>query len=564
MSNLPPINKTANSTQLINSVEQARAEKLTSLAKLVGLTVGNNVLASVERVEPIDAQQRDQLLQRTQEMLTQLQRLPQTPVVKAQIEQLVEQQQMLQSSQAKLAQLVINGKPLLIFSDRSMVQGQNLTIQLSESQRLLWSPQPSPTGNNTLSNADAARGQPDLQVNLSRPLNSSPLQTLLDIQGPDKKVQLQAGTDVKRLLADALRTLLPQQDQPRELFRALPQLQQVIGSHRQWIPPSLQQALKTAADQLRTPEQLSNPRLLQLALKNSGVFFEHKLASQLADADNGNRGPVPDRLSSGSGLQTSETQILTNRLTTQDLKGALLQLVHQIRVALADEDASSRSSTATTVDKESAASQPGKTYSASELILQKNLPSLLHFLQLLPQKQQELSSKQLRTQLLMLLHQQTLTSLARVQMQQVHTLNHQQAQGDIAQPSQSWIFELPVRLGSETCYLEISLRQDWVDEKSEQDAEGSSEKKRQWTVQLSFDLPEAGQFHAQLQVVDETVSARFWAEREETLTRVKSRLDSLRQQLESEGIKVTQLQCMPGKPASQRMSINYSLVDVTT
>lgn len=564
MSNLPPINKTANSTQLINSVEQARAEKLTSLAKLVGLTVGNNVLASVERVEPIDAQQRDQLLQRTQEMLTQLQRLPQTPVVKAQIEQLVEQQQMLQSSQAKLAQLVINGKPLLIFSDRSMVQGQNLTIQLSESQRLLWSPQPSPTGNNTLSNADAARGQPDLQVNLSRPLNSSPLQTLLDIQGPDKKVQLQAGTDVKRLLADALRTLLPQQDQPRELFRALPQLQQVIGSHRQWIPPSLQQALKTAADQLRTPEQLSNPRLLQLALKNSGVFFEHKLASQLADADNGNRGPVPDRLSSGSGLQTSETQILTNRLTTQDLKGALLQLVHQIRVALADEDASSRSSTATTVDKESAASQPGKTYSASELILQKDLPSLLHFLQLLPQKQQELSSKQLRTQLLMLLHQQTLTSLARVQMQQVHTLNHQQAQGDIAQPSQSWIFELPVRLGSETCYLEISLRQDWVDEKSEQDAEGSSEKKRQWTVQLSFDLPEAGQFHAQLQVVDETVSARFWAEREETLTRVKSRLDSLRQQLESEGIKVTQLQCMPGKPASQRMSINYSLVDVTT
>lgn len=564
MSNLPPINKTANSTQLINSVEQARAEKLTSLAKLVGLTVGNNVLASVERVEPIDAQQRDQLLQRTQEMLTQLQRLPQTPVVKAQIEQLVEQQQMLQSSQAKLAQLVINGKPLLIFSDRPMVQGQNLTIQLSESQRLLWSPQPSPTGHNTLSNADAARGQPDLQVNLSRPLNSSPLQTLLDIQGPDKKVQLQAGTDVKRLLADALRTLLPQQDQPRELFRALPQLQQVIGSHRQWIPPSLQQALKTAADQLRTPEQLSNPRLLQLALKNSGVFFEHKLASQLADADNGNRGPVPDRLSSGSGLQTSETQILTNRLTTQDLKGALLQLVHQIRVALADEDASSRSSTATTVDKESAASQPGKTYSASELILQKNLPSLLHFLQLLPQKQQELSSKQLRTQLLMLLHQQTLTSLARVQMQQVHTLNHQQAQGDIAQPSQSWIFELPVRLGSETCYLEISLRQDWVDEKSEQDAEGSSEKKRQWTVQLSFDLPEAGQFHAQLQVVDETVSARFWAEREETLTRVKSRLDSLRQQLESEGIKVTQLQCMPGKPASQRMSINYSLVDVTT
>src|SRR5690606_27305296 len=185
---------------------------------------------------------------------------------------------------------------------------------------------------------------------------------------------------------------------------------------------------------------------------------------------------------------------------------------------------------------------------ASEL-LAKSLPSLLHLLQLLPQKPpQELNGKQLRTQLLMLLHQQALSSLARVQMQQVHSLNHQQGQSDSAQPSQSWMFELPVRIGHEAHYLELRLQQDWVEEKTGQDEDSPTEKKRQWTVHLSFDLPEAGLFHAQLQVVDESVSARFWAEREATLDRVRTQLEGLRQQLESEGISVTQLQCQAGKP----------------
>src|SRR5690606_36508871 len=161
----------------------------------------------------------------------------------------------------------------------------------------------------------------------------------------------------------------------------------------------------------------------------------------------------------------------TNRLTTQDLKGALLQLIHQTRVALGSD-----ASLALTPGKgearagsQEAGSSPVTTSNstgatpASEL-LAKSLPSLLHLLQLLPQKPpHELNSKQLRTQLLLLLHQQALSSLARVQMQQVHSLNHQQGQSDSAQPSQSWIFELPVRIGHEAHYLELRLQQDWVE-----------------------------------------------------------------------------------------------------
>lgn len=581
MSNLPPINKTPTTAQLISGVEQVRAEKVASLAKLVGLTLGNNLLASVERVEPIDPQQRDQLLRRTQEVLMQLQRLPLTPAIKAQIQQLTEQQQLLQSPQVKLAQLLVNGKPLIVYSDRPMTAGQSLMVQLTDSQRLVWLSQPNASGLNPAvkpaPDAGAQRIAADFLVNLSRPGATSPLQTLRDISQPGSNLPAAASQSLpnnhlRLLLAEALRTLLPQQDQPRELFSALPQLQQLSASQRQWLPPSLQQALKAAADQLRTPEQLSNPRLLQLALKNSGVFFEHKLATRLAEA----AGPIAkgatEKQTGNLGPQATEAQILTNRLTTQDLKGALLQLIHQTRVALGSDAAlvltpgkgEARAGSQEAGSSPVTTSNSTSTTPASEL-LAKSLPSLLHLLQLLPQKPpQELNSKQLRTQLLLLLHQQALSSLARVQMQQVHSLNHQQGQSDSAQPSQSWIFELPVRFGHEAHYLELRLQQDWVEEKTGQDEDSPTEKKRQWTVHLSFDLPEAGPFHAQLQVVDESVSARFWAERETTLDRVRTQLEGLRQQLESEGISVTQLQCQAGKPANQRMSINYSLVDITT
>lgn len=581
MSNLPPINKTPTTAQLISGVEQVRAEKVASLAKLVGLTLGNNLLASVERVEPIDPQQRDQLLRRTQEVLMQLQRLPLTPAIKAQIQQLTEQQQLLQSPQVKLAQLLVNGKPLIVYSDRPMTAGQSLMVQLTDSQRLVWLSQPNASGLNPAvkpaPDVGAQRIAADFLVNLSRPGATSPLQTLRDISQPGSNLPAAASqsprnSDLRLLLAEALRTLLPQQDQPRELFSALPQLQQLSASQRQWLPPSLQQALKAAADQLRTPDQLSNPRLLQLALKNSGVFFEHKLATRLAEA----AGPIAkgatEKQTGNVGPQATEAQILTNRLTTQDLKGALLQLIHQTRVALGSDAALvlTPGKGEARAGSQEAGSSPVTTSNstgatpASEL-LAKSLPSLLHLLQLLPQKPpQELNGKQLRTQLLMLLHQQALSSLARVQMQQVHSLNHQQGQSDSAQPSQSWIFELPVRIGHEAHYLELRLQQDWVEEKTGQDEDSPTEKKRQWTVHLSFDLPEAGPFHAQLQVVDESVSARFWAERETTLDRVRTQLEGLRQQLESEGISVTQLQCQAGKPVNQRMSINYSLVDITT
>ena len=175
----------------------------------------------------------------------------------------------------------------------------------------------------------------------------------------------------------------------------------------------------------------------------------------------------------------------------------------------------------------------------------------------------DLSQKQLRAQLVMLLHQHTLGSIAKIQLQQVHSLNHQLGQADQSQPTQSWQFEIPVRQGQDVHSLHIQMEQQWVEEEQDK-AERNSTRVRQWNVMLRFDLPLVGQFYAQLTLLGEKLSAKFWAENESTLEEAKNRIDELKMQLEREGIQITQMHCVPGLPPKPKMSLSYSLIDLKT
>lgn len=588
--NLPPI-----SQQLIKGVEQARAEQMATLSKIIGITVGNNVLATVEKVEPINPQQREELLKRTQETLLQLYRSPATPAVKAQIAQLLEQQQMLSSTQVKWAHLQINGRPLLIYTDKPLLAGQSVPVQLSNPQRLvLVAPLLAPRMMESLTASSASPSA----TTVSTPALSTPALSTLALSAPalsalstklaselnaagnrvptsatattaDQPATGIATDDRKQtqmLLAEVLRNLLPHKDQPQQLYSALPQLQQLpVGSRHQLLSNSLQQALKTVADQLRSPMQLSNPKLLQMIVKNSGVFFEHKLAQNLPATTNAAPKPAEfTHLKNTLGNPENSQAVISNRLTTQDLKGALLQLLNRVNqdlVATSKLTEAARPSVATTYTAPGATTPVTGQFSSASL-----MPTLAGLLQLLQQPTQrsgpELSHKVLRTQLLMLLQQYTLGSLAKVQLQQAHTLNHQQNQSDTAQPTQSWLFDIPIKHGQDVHNLELRLEQSWVDDEKQNDE--SNTKIRQWSVILSFNLPDAGGFHAQLTVVNETVSAKLWAEQDGTLNEAKIKLDNLRTQLESQGVVVKQLSCVKGTPPSTTISLNYSLVDVNT
>jgi hypothetical protein len=176
----------------------------------------------------------------------------------------------------------------------------------------------------------------------------------------------------------------------------------------------------------------------------------------------------------------------------------------------------------------------------------------------------ELSNKELRAQLLVLLQQHSVHSLVKIQLQQMHSLNHELDTKDSSTPTASWQLDLPVKHHNEVQHLHLRIDREWIDEKNETEPEKTGAKIKQWSVTLRFDLPTLGEFCAQLAIINTQVSATLWAAREQTFAEVRDHVEGLRKQLESEGIKVKYLQCMRGMPPEKPMALSYSLIDIST
>jgi hypothetical protein len=540
-SNLPPITK-----NLLSSMQQMRSEQLASLSKITGLSIGSTVMAMVEQIAPATQSQRDLLLAQSQQLLAQLQQKPATPAIKLQIAILLEQQQLLASPPLKLVQLQLNNRALLTYTDQPVQVGQQIPVKLDTQQRLVQLLTALSAGTSPLTTKE---GEPDLAAITK--VQQSVVQTTA------------AQAKAQSALAEALRTLLPQKEKPQELLAALAPLQQLpIKQRDQLLPATVQQALRSVADQLRSMPQLTNPKLLPMVLKNSGVQFEQKLAANLSLA--------PESSAATKNPVSIPTSPISQRLISQDYKGALLHLLNQLGQALGKaappmNEVPSTPLTSTPSATSSTTPLPFSPLQSTGFALPTPLqfPTALQLLQHLAARPNlDLSDKVLRTQLMLLLHQHTLTSLAKVQLQQLHTLNHQQSQVDSPQPTQSWLFDIPVRYGQDVHPLEIRIDQEWVnDEKNE---ENPRDKVKQWSVMLSFNLPRLGGLYAQLTILDDAVSAKLWAEQASTLAQAQASLDSLRQQLQSQGVDVKQLQCVTGPPPSRSVSLNYALVDIQT
>ena len=539
-SNLPPITQ-----NLLSSMQQMRSEQLASLSKITGLSIGSTVMAVAEQVAPATQSQRDLLLAQSQQLLAQLQQKPVTPAIKLQIATLLEQQQLLASPPLKLVQLQLNNRALLTYTDQPVQVGQQIPVKLDTQQRLVQLLTALSAGTSQLTTKE---GEPDLAA------ITKAQQSVAQTTAAQAKAQ--------SALAEALRTLLPQKEKPQELLAALAPLQQLpIKQRDQLLPATVQQALRSVADQLRSMPQLTNPKLLPMVLKNSGVQFEQKLAANLS--------PAPES-SAATKNPVSTPNPITQRLISQDYKGALLHLLNQLGQALGKaappmNEVPSTPITSTPSATSSTTPLPFSPLQSTGFALPTPLqfPTALQLLQHLAARPNlDLNDKVLRTQLMLLLHQHTLTSLAKVQLQQLHTLNHQQSQVDSPQPTQSWLFDIPVRYGQDVHPLEIRIDQEWVnDEKNE---ENQRDKVKQWSVMLSFNLPRLGGLYAQLTILDDAVSAKLWAEQTSTLAQAQANLESLRQQLQSQGVEVKQLQCVNGPPPSRSVSLNYALVDIQT
>lgn len=601
------LNAIGNSSDLLlRNQQQAQLEQISALAKTLGLKAGSQFLAEVQKVSQATPEQRAELIKTLETALSLLNKNSAAPAVAALIEQLLEQKNLAQSPALKLISLIatnplINNQTaattnLLTYTTQPLAVGQTLLLQLNANQRVqLLQP---------IGTQDLAKLTAQLAAATQPQKNDSQLDLAKLLASINETQQPAANIKTAQAISETLRLLLPQKDKGQDLLSNLPRVMQFIqqvpvAQRKEWLSNELQQSLKTLANQLKPGDQLSNPKLLEMAIKNNGQGFENKLAqlsgqvsanSPSASAGQGlvagDKNTPPNALlpniSAGTAAagktinaaapsgntamtKTIATNTLANnnllgnkspsnnstpgaieKLAAQDLKGALLNVRHHLERELKESPTASAALVGVDVNKSTLAT------------------ALPQFLGLLMQKPTgELNQKQLRTQLILLLHQYTLGSLAKIQLQQIHTINHQLTQTDQAQPTQSWQVEIPLRQGQEVHPLQLQFEQQWVEDPNET-ASKENKRVRQWNIMLGFDLPVIGKFYAQLCLLGTNLSAKFWAENAATLQEAKLKMDSLRAQLEQEGIEVAQLQCVPGLPPQPKMSFSYSLVDIKT
>lgn len=147
------------------------------------------------------------------------------------------------------------------------------------------------------------------------------------------------------------------------------------------------------------------------------------------------------------------------------------------------------------------------------------------------------------------LSQQIEGALARVKVQQLHTLGTQSG------PDPAWLLELPLRSGTGQEVLRLRIQR----EGSNQDASGAPG----WSVRLHFDSAQHGAVDSVVTLLGGKVGVSFWAEQPQTAERFQQRLEELRGQLHTAGLEVEHLRSTVGRAATEEAPVPSGLVNLS-
>ncbi len=148
-------------------------------------------------------------------------------------------------------------------------------------------------------------------------------------------------------------------------------------------------------------------------------------------------------------------------------------------------------------------------------------------------------------------------ALARTRIHQIAGLPEARQANDNA-PLASWTVEIPLQRGQQLDLLEMR-----VEDHGEQPS-AAGQALRLWQLMMTLDIDVLGPMHAYLQLAGNRLSATLWAERSSTLEAARSALRSLVEALETQGVEVTQLECLAGRPPASQSPLFERLLDVHT
>ncbi len=368
-------------------------------------------------------------------------------------------------------------------------------------------------------------------------------------------------------ITDHLRQILPEQKNTSQLLNTAHQFQKLPASlQTQLLPKPSIELLQKLSSFSHSEKQLTTPQHIKDVIKNSGLFTENKLQTkQNIHSDLRN---VLTQLQNALGHTGSNTQITQQtaqqsaRLNTTLVEQVIAQLLHRT------------TDTTAIVDKPSSANKAN--------------PDISFIMQLLGIKPS--ASHKENSQNIKLLISKQLGQLAQHVQEKIHLNQLRSLTGDASINEQAQTrnpsinIEIPLRWGEQVLPLQVSIKEQEEDSHRQASDDSSDNKEsekvitRRWQVFLSFDLPgnitehtserskstSIQQLHAQLIIINDTVSATLWSESNVLCQQAKQQLTQLRHTLIANGLVVEELHCIHGKPPSQELSIDYNLIDVVT
>ena len=288
------------------------------------------------------------------------------------------------------------------------------------------------------------------------------------------------------------------------------------------LPLPIQKQIQKLIEQLPTQSTVKNSQTLKTAIKDSGLFLESKLLSEIIEK------PETKNPQQGN-PQTNNPSI------TKDLKANLLQLADSItkhkQEAKNSGDKPASKSLLSTPSFEAANKPTNKldvrTETTSKLL---DLNTKLDI---------EALSKQIES------------SVARIEVNQSKAVVTQDNQIPI------WSVELPVKDKQHIDLLKLDIQED-------KKPGGDKDIEKIWTVNLKINFDNIGSLSARLSMIRKEINATLWSEHKTLNDLINNNLPRLGEQIEKYGLQTGKIQCLEGKPdeVKDHMS-NNNLINIT-
>lgn len=513
----------------------SRTSQISPWLDINKLPTGSRLIAVVEKVARVDNSLQQKLLTYTNTAANTSTHAKQNASA------------LIQKPELYLAQLTTLGKKIMAFTELELLPKQQVPVLIKKDGQLFIEA----TKASHLNQSHLKSGEQSVREQNNKNSQTPSSLTHTDhVKSSQKNIISNSLNIQTNTLTNGLKQYLPIQKNMAEVFSTLRLLEKIQNSTLLKKDLSFLSPITTKTLPLlnKAPQisQLNHSHALATQIKNSGIFFEHKLAALRT------KEALQSNTISSAKNDIKNTPVIDRNILRDDTKADILRSIDAL---------TQLSATLNT--------QPQKANAISNSAFDKLMQSVFNIAT--PKNSSANSSvitkQYAQQQIIDKLRPLLFASLARLTTMQIQHLMHRQ--NESASVNSGGLFEFPVRINDEFFPLTLHIQERFYQEKQQQgDVKKKQEKatiqKKRWHVFMEFDLQELGSFASDISVSDKTVRTTLWVEKKALWTKSKHGLKLLQEEMEKNGISVEEIQCIQGSPPEKPMQLHHTLIDVKT